>query len=318
MNLVELEPIKISRDLKGKYILLYSLPKAGKTSLAAQFPKSLILGFEKGYNGLAGVMAVDIPKWSQMKEVLRELRKPEVQEKFDTIVVDTATIAWELCEQFICMQNDVEEINQLSWGKGYKLCAKEFNTTMRQITMLGYGLVFIAHSEEKPIPDGQEGETFVAPSLEKRAYKIINGMVDIIGYIQVDLETGKRTLITRANKHIVAGSRFRFLPAEIELSYENLANALADAIEKEGTASGGMIVDARLNEVTTKRNFDETLKEAANLWQQLVSKNENNLSEMQKIIKNHFGEIVKLSEAKESQQDLVELVIYDFKELLTE
>lgn len=318
MNLVELEPIKISRDLKGKYILLYSLPKAGKTSLAAQFPKSLILGFEKGYNGLAGVMAVDIPKWSQMKEVLRELRKPEVQEKFDTIVVDTATIAWELCEQFICMQNDVQEINEIPWGKGFKLCSKEFNTTMRQITMLGYGLVFIAHSEEKPIPDGQEGETFVAPALEKRAYKIINGMVDIIGYIQVDLETGKRTLITRANKHIVAGSRFRFLPAEIELSYENLANALADAIEKEGTASGGMIIDARLNEVTTKRNFDETLKEAANLWQQLVSKNENNLSEMQKIIKNHFGEIVKLSEAKESQQDLVELVIYDFKELLTE
>lgn len=319
IDLINLEPVKISRDLRGKYMLLYSLPKAGKTSLAAQFPKSLILGFEKGYNGLAGVMAVDLPKWSKMKEVLRDLKKPEVQEKFDTIIVDTATIAWELAEEYICMQNDVTEISEIPWGRGYKLTAKEFNSTMRQITMLGYGLVFISHSEEKPIADGEEGETFVAPALEKRAYKIINGMVDIIGYIKVDLENGNRTLITRANKHVVAGSRFRFLPAEIELSYDKLVEALVSAIEQEGKASGGMIMDERLNEKTTNRSFAETMKEAGGLWQEILEKAEDKEAkalEMRSIVKEHFGSDIKLSETTEAQQDLVELVIFDLKELL--
>lgn len=318
IDLVGLEPIRISRDLKGKYMLLYSLPKAGKTSLASKFPKSLILGFEKGYNGLAGVMAIDVPKWSKMKEALRELKKPEVQAKFDTIIVDTATIAWELAEEYICIQNDVTEISEIPWGRGYKLTAKEFNSTMRQITMLGYGLVFISHSEEKPIADGEEGETFVAPALEKRAYKIINGMVDIIAYIKVDLETGGRTLVTRANKHVVAGSRFRFLPEEIELSYEKLVEALADAIEKEGAAAGGMIIDDRLDFKTVNRSFAATMEEAKNLWKSILEKAgdpEAKALEMKSIIKEHFGSDIKLSETTEAQQDLVELVIFDLKEL---
>lgn len=55
VNLMALEPQKISRSLKGKFIFLYGLPGVGKTSLAAQFPKSLILGFEQGTNALDDV-----------------------------------------------------------------------------------------------------------------------------------------------------------------------------------------------------------------------------------------------------------------------
>lgn len=43
IDLLNLEPTKISRDLKGKYVLIYAQPKAGKTSLAVQFPKNLLL-----------------------------------------------------------------------------------------------------------------------------------------------------------------------------------------------------------------------------------------------------------------------------------
>lgn len=46
IDLLTLEPQKISRDLRGKYVLLYGLPKVGKTSLAAQIDKVLIAGFE--------------------------------------------------------------------------------------------------------------------------------------------------------------------------------------------------------------------------------------------------------------------------------
>lgn len=43
IDLLELEPTEVSRDLRDKYILLYSLPKVGKTSFAAEIPNNLIL-----------------------------------------------------------------------------------------------------------------------------------------------------------------------------------------------------------------------------------------------------------------------------------
>lgn len=48
IDLLSLQPTVISRDLRGKYVLLYGKAKSGKTTAATQFPKSLLLAFEKG------------------------------------------------------------------------------------------------------------------------------------------------------------------------------------------------------------------------------------------------------------------------------
>lgn len=116
LNLLDLQPTTISRDLKDKYILLYGVPKCGKTSFAAQCPKNLIFCFEKGVNFLSGVYAADINKWSDFKALLKQLSKPEVKEKFDTITIDTISIAWQLCEQYICTTNGVSTISEIPWG----------------------------------------------------------------------------------------------------------------------------------------------------------------------------------------------------------
>ena len=52
MNLLDLQPTTISRDLRNKYLLIYGTPKCGKTSFAAECPKNLIFCFEK-----SGVLA---------------------------------------------------------------------------------------------------------------------------------------------------------------------------------------------------------------------------------------------------------------------
>lgn len=41
------------------------------------------------YNAIPGIIAQDITTWGQMREVLRELKKPEVQNTFKTVIVDT-------------------------------------------------------------------------------------------------------------------------------------------------------------------------------------------------------------------------------------
>lgn len=117
IDLLNLQPTTISRDLKGKYICLFGKPKVGKTTFATQAPRNLLIAFEKGYNAIANIFAIDITKWADFKMVLRQLATPEVQERFDTITIDTVGIMWEMCEQFICAQNGVQKISDIPWGK---------------------------------------------------------------------------------------------------------------------------------------------------------------------------------------------------------
>ena len=116
IDLLNLQPTVISRDLKGKYILIYGKPKTGKTTLASKFPKNLLLAFEKGYNAIDNIYVQDINNWSEFKQVLRQLKRPEVQEQYHTITIDTTTIAYEMCENYICQQNAVQSISEIPWG----------------------------------------------------------------------------------------------------------------------------------------------------------------------------------------------------------
>ena len=43
IDILNIQPTTISRDLKGKYLCLYGQPKVGKTSFAAQAPNNLLL-----------------------------------------------------------------------------------------------------------------------------------------------------------------------------------------------------------------------------------------------------------------------------------
>ena len=89
INLTALKPNVVSTDLTGYITYLYGQPKTGKTTLATQMPGALLLALEPGYHVLPGVIAQDITSWSEMRQVLRELKKPEVKEMFQSVIVDT-------------------------------------------------------------------------------------------------------------------------------------------------------------------------------------------------------------------------------------
>ena len=150
INLLGLTPNKVSRDLSGYITYIYGPGGAGKTTFGVQAPGALLLAFERGYNALPGVLAQDITTWGQMKEVLRELKKPEVKAAFKTIIVDTVDIASVLCEKYICSQLGIENIGDGGWStNGWAKVKREWEQTFRAITMDGYAVVFISHSKDK-------------------------------------------------------------------------------------------------------------------------------------------------------------------------
>ena len=326
IDILNLKPSVISKDLKGKYVLVYSQPKVGKTSFAASFPRNLLLAFEKGYNAIGGVLAADINKWSDAKLVLRQLEKPEARAMYDTVTIDTVSIAWDLCEQFVCAQAGVQKINEIPWGQGYTQLTQEFESFLRKITMLGYGLVLITHvdARREKAADDSEIEYF-APSLNKRCYPICNRIVDIIGYIDIAWDengNSERWLYTRKTPTIMAGSRFKHLAPRIKFGYNELVNAISDAIEKSEKLDGATVVDTMEKTVEEKLDYAQLRDEALALWKKLVGEGDNANADMaQRILKRVemiFGRPMRLSEITEDQVDLFNLVLLDMRDLAAE
>ena len=74
--------------------------------------------------------------------------------------------------------------------------------------------------------------TAVCPDLPNNAYTIINSIVDIIGYLQVQMNpdgTSERYLYTRSTPTIFAGSRYQYLAPKIKFGYNELVNEIGRA-----------------------------------------------------------------------------------------
>jgi len=222
-----------------------------KTTIATRFPNSLLLAAEKGYSALPGIFVQPINRWSDFLMVLRELKETEVQEKFETIVLDTADILYDYCEQYVCGIEGVNTIGEVPYGQGYSKVAKEFDTRLRQIVQMNYGIVMISHEIDRTFTDeaGLEYNKII-PTLPNKAKLIVSRMTDIIGYIRgVDTAEGHQVyMFLRGTPRFEAGSRFKYIEEKIILSYDNLVGALGRAIDKEALESDNKYVsDEREN-----------------------------------------------------------------------
>lgn len=328
-DFLNLQPTVISRDLSGKYMLIYSKPKVGKTSFAAQMPRNIILATEIGTNALDGQFVAKIQKWTDMKDALRELRKPGVREKFDTVTIDTISIAADLAEKFICQRESVETIREVPYGQGWKMVAKELQETLREITMLGYGLLLICHSKDHAsnITD-EDGNpiTSVEPDLSKNVYTVCNAICDLIAYIGVEFDKNgesHRYLYTRQTPTVFAGSRWgEKLAPKIEFGYQTLVDAIGDAIDI-AAKNGATVVD-KIDNVVVERTFGEVMAEAKEIWNSYISdpslsdeeylQRENVIKEL---LRKVFGnEDFKLSTATPGQKDLVEYFVNELRDII--
>lgn len=322
IDILNIQPSQISRDLRGKYLMVYGRPKIGKTTLLSQLPNSLILAFEPGTNALLNAQIQPILKWVEFKQVLRQLSSDAAKEKYHFIGIDTADVAWQMAEDYICQQNEVASIGDVPWGAGYAMLDKEFSSCMREIPMMGYGICFVSHEIEKTFTDDQ-GEEYVqiSPALSKRPYGIINKFVDIIAYIRdipdPEKGTSQRYLFFRGNQNFLAGSRFKYIEPKVPFGYENLVTAITDAIDKQVEVEGGSSTEESnvFFEEKELRPFMDAIEEAKDLWTEKVGDDEKNalivLSEIEKI----FGRQIKISEVSPEQQDLLELLIISMREL---
>lgn len=331
IDIFSIQPHQVSRDLRGYSVFFYGGWKTGKTTIASKFPNALLLAFEKGYNALAGVRPQPINSWAEFKKVLRQLKDARAKEMFETIIVDTADIAYDYCTKYICdnaQRSDggygVDSISDIPFGKGYGMVEKEFDTALRSIVQMDYGLVIISHETDKTFTD-EAGNQYnkIVPTLDKRANNICARMCDIVGYSRAvtDKDGNLSTkLFMRGTPRYEAGSRFKYTPDFIDFSYENLVNAIATAIDKQAEEDGAQyFTDTRKNayEDTTKDlNFDELMKDCNDLIKEMIGNNSDEVFKefyqprIVQITDRYLGRGQKMSQCSREQVEALSL-IYD-------
>lgn len=269
-------------------------------------------------------MAQPIHTWGEMKQTLRELKKPEVKEVYHSIVVDTVDIAAILCEQYICNREGVEKLSEIAWGNGFKMVKKEWEETFRTIINNGYSLFFISHSKDKVFKreDGTEYNQIV-PSLTPMYNEIVRNMADLQGYAHpMRTDSGNKIILTlrSADDSIECKSRFKYIQPEIEFNYESISKALNAAIDKEAKMSDNKYVTDERNSVSItgekEYDYDALMTELQELISSLMAKNQNNASKITSIIDKYLGKGKKVMDTTPEQAEFIDLIIDEIKETL--
>ena len=232
-----------------------------------------------------------------------------------------------MCVEYVCNRNGVDALGDIAWGKGYQEATDEFAAELRKISNLGYGIVFTSHAKVVTVGDEEKGEESyqkVSSTLPKRAHKIINGMVDLIGYIAIEYSAdgaAERVLYTRDTPNVEAGTRFRFLPTKIKFDYEAVVDEIAKAIEM--SASKANVTPTHV-EVTstqlrgTQFTYEELAARGKEIWETVIQSDpqrvEDNALDMLNEVEKVFGVRIKLSQISRNQVDLYEVLIRNLED----
>lgn len=324
INLLNIQPHKVSRDLSGYITFIYGPAKCGKTTFGSKMPGALLLAFERGYNALPGIMAQDITTWGEMKQVVRELKKPEVKAVYKSIIVDTADLAADCCQKYICNQLGIENIGDGGWTtNGWAKYKKEFEDVFRTLTQLGYAVVFISHDKEKIIsPQNSKEYQQIGSSMQSSALAIIENMSDIIGYAHPKVtDTGSKMVLTlrSSDNSVRCGSRFKYIEPEIDFTYEALTDALNKAIDREALETNNQYVtnERQAAPILKEYNYDALMEEFQIIVGSLMEKDSaTNGPKVTQIIEKYLGKGKKIAETTRDQAEFVYLIVTEIKEEL--
>jgi hypothetical protein len=245
------ENSKPSTNIGDYTFLIYGEKKIGKTSLASRFPDTLMCMFEPGGKALS-IKQIEIPTWAHFRKLNEKL--DEDGHDYDTICIDTGAIAFDKCQEYVCIKNEFSHPSDEAYGKGWKKLSDEFNSQITKSMMHGTGYIVLAHNKEKEITTAS-GKKFqcICPQLPSGAENFFTATVDIIAYYFY--EGSQRWLQIRGDDYIVAGCRpeKNFIAKDgfpihkipmgntPDEAYKNLMNAFQNKQENSYRPEGGLI-----------------------------------------------------------------------------
>jgi hypothetical protein len=320
MDLTQVEPQKISKDLSSYTSFLFGPPKAGKTTFYHQLfgKKAIFARTEKGSKAVAGLMGQDISNWSDFMKFKKQLSRKEVKEIFDVVVIDTFDNLCIYLEKYVKNKYGADNLKDANggWGAGHKEFSETLFMALNDIESYGYTIHFISHSkkEKEKLPGTEEEYEKYVPSAVKRGMEIATKMVDniLFAYLAVNPETKQeqRVLYTRETLYFQAGTRFTHLQAALPMSAEAYRNAVTAAILAEGEEN--LKEEKEVNIVIGEElNFEALMQEAKEIAVEMNKA--GRLAEVNEIVEKYLGQGKLMRDATETQVETVKIIVEELR-----
>ena len=290
-----------------------------------------MLGFEKGYGFLDGIIAQPINSWKEALEVKKQLLKDaESAEKenrdtiFKSVIVDTIDIAYDLCKKYIVDKEGVDYLDETEKMRGYRALSREYDKFFQEIVKAGYTLICISHATTKQIKENGEKYDKTIPTVPDRGFLVVSRLVDVCAYAsyESDEQGNIHSMLTlRGNKHLEAGSRSPYMSEKIPFTYEALRDDMAHAIDMQ-KEHGATVVNEEVNlfkdneDKSEKVDFDDLVAEIGKHAKALYAAEKTN--DYKKIVAEYLGKGKNVKDCDESQTDMLLLILDDLKDYCAE
>lgn len=221
-------------------LLLYSTPKAGKTTIVSHLVNSLLVELEPRGANYVDALVVEPTNPPEFNEVLDTIIKEG--KKYEYLIIDTITKLDEWSEitgtytymnkpqgkKFNKIGNTdntlshtdskFETVHELANGYGYRYSRQEMIDWYEKIASCAKYVILLAHVKDKMIESKQSGDTVQSTdiSLTGKVKSIYTSRVDAVGHFY---RKGKQGIINFNNENsIICGGRCKHLNNEIVIS----------------------------------------------------------------------------------------------------
>lgn len=235
--------------VKGKQrtplrVVMYGVEGIGKTTLASQFPKPIILDTEDGSSHL-DVDRVPCRTFTDLEGAMHSLVRDA--EGYQTVVIDSADWAERAAtEQLLASSNGKRSIEDFGFGKGYVMLAEMVARLLAladQLVGRGLHVVWVAHSKVVRVspPDANDGFDRYELKLHKQVAPLFKEWCDLLLFTNyrttvVEGDDGRmkgrggKERVMYAQRTAAWDAKNRYgLPECVPMSIEPLAALLADA-----------------------------------------------------------------------------------------
>lgn len=198
-------------------LLLYGMSGVGKSSLAAKLEKPLFIDLEGGLNYLEVDRTETLTTYDKFYEVLVEIgRNREEYSKYKTIVIDSADWLVRLATEKaagIDLNNLDATLNKSNggYGNGKQVLENEIRTHLlpflSRLNLLGFGICFIAHTEQKVLLDGDGNKIeTITPKIDVNTMNVFVEWCDFVYYLK-KRDDGERFLLLDSDGVSLAKNR---------------------------------------------------------------------------------------------------------------
>lgn len=172
-------------------VLIYGQPGIGKTTFGVSAPDAVLFDYDGGVqriNGAHQVPTLQPTSWEDTNLALQEIANemPEVK----TIVIDTVGKMLDYMSAYIIKTDPKMGMRDGSLSlKGYGVRKTMFINFLKQLSIMGKNVVFIAHERE----ERRGEETFKRPEIGGSSANDLIKELDLVGYMYA---FGKKRVIT--------------------------------------------------------------------------------------------------------------------------